>query len=49
MDQTGLLAKIFDTEHSIYRGRMWMTTEGTEIEGRISYTYGLDLALSLFK
>ena len=49
MDQTGLITNIANSEHAIYQGRIWMTTVGTEIAGRISYSDGLDLAISSFK
>jgi len=49
MDRTGLITRIFNSEHAIYQGRVWLTIDGTEQAGRISYSDGLDLAISSFK
>jgi hypothetical protein len=49
LETTGsLLAKIIDSEVAIYQGRIWLTADGFEREGRISYSDGLDSAMSAF-
>ncbi|MDR0220960.1 MAG: hypothetical protein LBI54_06115 [Lachnospiraceae bacterium] len=49
MDRTGLIARVFDSETTIEKGRRWLYMEGFEHEGRCSYHEGLDIAMQAFQ
>ena len=49
MDLTGLVIKIYDATIAIDFGRKGFATRGKAEEGRLSYEYGIALALSAFR
>ena len=49
MDLNGLPNKIFNAVTDIYYGRIGLTTNGAEREGRISYEIGITDAFSVFQ
>ena len=49
MDLTGLVIKIYDATIAIDFGRKGFATKGKAEEGRLSYEYGISLALSAFR
>jgi hypothetical protein len=49
MDQTGLIARIFDAVDFIVRGRKGFAIDGQEHEGRVNYEQGLSASLAAFQ
>jgi hypothetical protein len=49
MDQTGLLARIFDSTAYIANGRKGLDTDGQEHDGRVAYEMGISSAISIFQ